>query len=286
MKNNWIRRIAGLLAGLALLTSSAFAVETPDTEAAEAQAIQSITEQGWKKVVENACALASKACAWVDQISLPSTTKGQFQSGGVTMGYLLYTPKNAQGQLPLMVYLHGGHGKGSDLSLLTDTDGFPQYLAEGKLGQVPAYVLIPQLPGDQKQWADVDSQLMQLIDQVCAERSIDRSRICLTGHSMGGTGTWDLALAHPDVFRRIAPMSGSVKTTQQTLQALSQTEIWAFVGAADRVVKPESTEKFIQAIQPQNGSARVTVFPNTDHVGVPQCAWLEYGTELLNWLFS
>lgn len=213
MKNNWIRRIAGLLAGLALLTSSAFAVETPDTEAAEAQAIQSITEQGWKKVVENACALASKACAWVDQISLPSTTKGQFQSGGVTMGYLLYTPKNAQGQLPLMIYLHGGH-------------------------------------------------------------------------SMGGTGTWDLALAHPDVFRRIAPMSGSVKTTQQTLQALSQTEIWAFVGAADRVVKPESTEEFIQAIQLQNGSARVTVFPNTDHVGVPQCAWLEHGTELLNWLFS
>lgn len=286
MERKWMRRIAGLLAGLVFLTTSAFAVETPDTAGPDAQNIQNITKQSWKKVVENACILARKACAWIDQYGTFSTTEGQFQSGGVTMGYLLYTPKNVQGQLPLLIYLHGGHGKGSDLSLLTDTDGFPQYLAEGKLGQVPAYVLIPQLPEKQKQWADVDSQLMQLIDQVCTERSIDRSRICLTGHSMGGTGTWDLALAHPDVFRRIAPMSGSIKTTQQTLQALSQTEIWAFVGAADRVVKPDSTEKFIQAIQPQNGNARVTVFPNTDHVGVPQCAWLEHGTELLNWLFS
>ncbi len=83
---------------------------------------------------------------------------------------------------------------------------------------------------------------MQLIDKVCEENHIDRSRICLTGHSMGGTGTWDLALAYPDVFSRIAPMSGSVDTTPETLALLKNTPVWAFVGENDVVVKPDSSE--------------------------------------------
>ena len=127
---------------------------------------------------------------------------------------------------------------------------------------------------------------MQLIDKVCEENRIDRSRICLTGHSMGGTGTWDLALAYPGVFSRIAPMSGSVDATTETLTILRNTPVWAFVGADDVVVRPESSERFVAALEQQNADARITVFPGTDHVGVPQKSWLEHGGELLNWLLG
>ena len=136
------------------------------------------------------------------------------------LGYLLYTPENESENLPLLVYLHGGHGKGSDLSVLLDTDGFPKYLADGELGTIPAYVLVPQLPASEKGWLSVSDAVMALIRSICEEKTIDRSRIALTGHSMGGTGTWDLALAYPDVFSRIAPMSGSIKTTSDTLTTL------------------------------------------------------------------
>ena len=202
------------------------------------------------------------------------------------LGYLLYTPENESENLPLLVYLHGGHGKGSDLSVLLDTDGFPKYLADGELGTIPAYVLVPQLPASEKGWLSVSDAVMALIRSICEEKTIDRSRIALTGHSMGGTGTWDLALAYPDVFSRIAPMSGSVKTTADTLKTLKNMPIWAFVGEDDVVVKPESTETFIESVSKQNPDARVTVFEDTDHVGVLQRAWLENGTELLNWLLQ
>ena len=235
------------------------------------------------------CAPASRAeiAYLLDQYfpsakAVPTLTENSFGS----MGYLLYTPADLQPDMPLIVYLHGGHGKGSDLSVLTDTDGFPQYLADSLLGEVPSYVLIPQLPADQRGWKPAAETVMQLIDKVCEENHIDRSRISLTGHSMGGTGTWDLALAYPDIFSRIAPMSGSVDTTPETLAILGNTPVWAFVGEDDAVVNPESSERLIAALEQQNADAQITVFPETDHVGVPQKAWLEHGAELLNWLLS
>ncbi len=214
----------------------------------------------------------------------PTLTEGSFQADGLTLGYLLYTPKNARDGMPLIVYLHGGHGKGSDLSLLTDTDGFPQYLADGLLGEVPAYVLIPQLPADQRGWKNAADAVAQLIGQVVDENGIDRGRISLTGHSMGGTGTWDLALAYPALFSRIAPMSGSVQTTTSALAALKATPVWAFVGEDDVIVKPESSKQLVAALTRQNADARITVFTDTDHFSVPQKAWLDSGAELLDWL--
>ena len=81
-------------------------------------------------------------------------------------------------------------------------------------------------------------------------------------------------------------MSGSVKTTSDTLKTLETMPIWAFVGADDVVVKPESTETFIKSVSKLNPNARVTVFEDTDHVGVLKKAWLENGTELLDWLLQ
>ncbi len=272
------------------------------------------TEAEAKVSVKNGCSWAADACAWANAeglftdalgtldlcvpasraeiaywlahfdvgTSASSLTEGSFEG----LGYLLYTPEHAAENLPLLVYLHGGHGKGSDLSVLLDTDGFPKYLADGDFGEIPAYVLIPQLPASERGWLSASDTVMALIESICEEKAIDRSRIALTGHSMGGTGTWDLALAYPDIFSRIAPMSGSVKTTSDTLKTLKTMPIWAFVGADDVVVKPESTEMFIESVSRQNPDARVTVFENTDHVGVLQRAWLENGTELLNWLLQ
>ena len=272
------------------------------------------TETAAKVSVKNGCSWALDACAWANAEGLftdalgtldlcapanraeiaywlahfdtataaSSLTEGSFEG----IGYLPYTPEDATENLPLLVYLHGGHGKGNDLSILLDTDGFPKYLADGDLGEIPAYVLIPQLPASEKGWLSRSDTVMALINTICDETSIDRSRIALTGHSMGGTGTWDLALAYPDVFSRIAPMSGSVKTTSDTLKALETMPIWAFVGADDVVIKPESTETFIESVSKLNPDVRVTVFESTDHVGVLQKAWLENGTELLNWLLQ
>lgn len=103
--------------------------------------------------------------------------------------YWLYTPSDPTEDMPLIVYLHGGSGKGDDLELITAADGFPQYLRDGKLGDVRAYVVIPQLPSSQKGWANAAAAVRSLIQATVSEFDIDKENISLTGHSMGGTGT-------------------------------------------------------------------------------------------------
>src|SRR4029079_13642454 len=55
---------------------------------------------------------------------------------------------------------------------------------------------------------DVD----QAIAAVCQDYNIDRSRIVLRGHSLGGVGTWQLGLKRPDRYVAIGPGAGPVDT--------------------------------------------------------------------------
>lgn len=201
------------------------------------------------------------------------------------LSYLLYRPAQARAGMPLIVYLHGGSGKGDDLSLLTREDGFPKYLSEGALGEVPAYVVIPQLPTEKKGWSNVATELGALIGEVCARYQVDDARVALTGHSMGGTGTWAVALAMPDRFSCIVPMSGSIKLSRENLQTLSHLPIRAFVGAADTIVDPASTLRFVEALQKTGANAQVTVLPQTDHFSVPN-AYLNEEFHIISWMLE
>lgn len=66
-------------------------------------------------------------------------------------------------------------------------------------------------------------------------------KIALTGHSMRGTGTYQLQVKLPNTFACIAPMSGIIQNAENNVSALSKTEIWEFVGTNDTIVKSEST---------------------------------------------
>lgn len=213
--------------------------------------------------------------------------KASFSEGRLgTLRYLLYTPKNASPGAPLIVYLHGSRGRGEDLSILTRTESFPKYLADGTLGEVSAYVLIPQISVSEREWKPREEEVVKLVETVCREKGIDRRRVSLAGFSMGGTGTWSVGASRPDVFSRIAPMSGGVSTTRETLAALRDTPIWAFVGEEDVVVRPRSSERFVAAVSRINAEAKITVFPETEHEGVPERAWNEKSAELLRWLIE
>lgn len=200
--------------------------------------------------------------------------------------YLLYTPENVSDNLPLIVYLHGGSGKGSDLNLLTSNEGLPQYIQDGIIDNIPAYVVIPQLPANKKGWSDVKASLNELIDSVSETYKIDRNKISLTGHSMGGTGVWDIAVAFPDLFSSVAPLSGSIKMTEANINALSQMPVWAFVGSDDTIVDPSSSERFIKRLKIKNRNAKITIFEGATHFDVPRLTYLDLNLNLVNWLLS
>lgn len=95
------------------------------------------------------------------------------------------------------------------------------------------------------------------------------NRVSLTGHSMGGTGTYQLQVKLSNTFSCIAPMSGSIKNTEENLNALSKTKIWAFVGTNDTIVDPVSTRTIINALKNKGANATITEFNGVDHFGVP-----------------
>lgn len=200
--------------------------------------------------------------------------------------YWLYTPTNPTSNMPLIVYLHGGTGRGNDLNRLTAMDGFPQYLQKGQLGNVRAYVLIPQLPSSQTVWMNAGSAVYQLIQSTVSTYQIDRQNISLTGHSLGGAGTWELACIYPQLFARIAPLSGYINVTPENISKLKNIPIKAFVGSADKIVSPSTSLEAITVLKRMNGQADITVFPGADHFSVPRLTYLDSNIDLLDWLIN
>ncbi len=59
---------------------------------------------------------------------------------------------------------------------------------------------------DWQDWGRLDA--LDVLDHALADLPVDRDRVLLTGHSMGGHGTWHVGLAHSDRFAAAAPEAG------------------------------------------------------------------------------
>jgi len=196
--------------------------------------------------------------------------------------YYLYTPVDPVEGMPLVIYLHGGTNKKADVTELLTTDGFPKYLNDGYYGDLRAYVAVPKLDNSYKGWGEIYDQIRDLIKSLNAEHSIDMNKIALTGHSMGGTGTYQLQVKLPDTFSCIAPMSGSIQNTETNIVALSKTKIWAFVGTADTIVSPESSRTIIKALNDKGSNAMITELEGATHFDVPSLVYKN--DALIRWL--
>ena len=201
-------------------------------------------------------------------------------------GYWLYTPENPTENMPLIVYLHGASGRGEDLDLVLADEDFPKYLQSGELGDVQAYVLIPQLPSDLRSWSDISDSLYSLIQKIVSDFSIDVENISLAGFSMGGTGVWELAVEYPDLFARIAPLAGSARGVLEYASLLKEIPVRAFVGADDTVITPNSSKQMVAKLQNAGADAQITVLDGADHVSIPSLVYHDESVRLVEWLLG
>ena len=199
-------------------------------------------------------------------------------------GYWLYTPENPTENMPLIVYLHGASGRGEDLNLVVSDEDFPKYLQSGELGDVRAYVLIPQLPADLRSWSDIGDSLYSLIQKTVSDFSVDTENISLVGFSMGGTAVWELAAEYPDLFARIAPLAGSARGVLEQVSVLQEIPVRAFVGSADTVIAPNSSEQMVAELKKSGADAQIIVLDGADHVSVPSLVYHDESIRLVEWL--
>jgi len=155
------------------------------------------------------------------------------------LGYLLYLPKDYtqnKKTYPLMLFLHGMGKRGNDLSLVK-MHGPPKLVEAGQ--DFPFIIVSPQCPLTYEYWP-IDFVAV-LLDEITACYRVDPNRIYLTGLSMGGYGTWDLATEYPDRFDAIAPICGG---NADKAARLKNIPVWAFHGAKDPLVPIKESQKW------------------------------------------
>jgi hypothetical protein len=233
--------------------------------------------------------LNGKVKYWTEQGDLQydlTFYHGQNQNPAeVKYNYLAYLPKDYNTDTlktwPLIIYLHGGSGRGTDLKKLY-SNGIPDQIYRGR--EFPFIVISPQCPLNIR-WS-TDNWFEYLYDEVTAKYRIDTSRVYLTGFILGGSGTWYIAAKYPDKFAAIAPMSGftsHMDYIDNHLDRLIDMPIWAFHGKIDRVVAFEETERIIKKLQGKNKNLKFSAKSDEGH----GYNWLVYpGQELYDWFLK
>ena len=196
------------------------------------------------------------------------------------MNYKLYFPKENIKQLPLLVFLHGAGERGDMLedAWRINVHAIPKYISEGM--ELPALVLCPQCPIN-FDWNNMVFFLKSLIDEVVEKYGVDKSRISLTGISMGAFGSYEMGALYNSYFSAIAPICGGGLSWRGG--DIANTPIWAFHGDADDVVPVKNSIEMIDAISKNGGDTRLTLLHNIDHNSW-DFAYKE--TRVIDWLIN
>jgi len=218
-------------------------------------------------------------------------------TSGVVLNYRLMKPIDfdSEKRYPLVVFLHGAGERGSDNNSQLK-HGAKEFATDENRKKYPAYVLAPQCPSGLK-WVEVDwtlprseipeapSQSMVLlkglIDTMKESSNINKSRIYITGLSMGGYGTWDAVARYENLFAAAAPICGG--GDPKTVSRFAKLPLWCFHGSEDPTVPVGRSREMIDALKAIGASPRYI-----EYAGVEHDSWTETykNPELFSWLFE
>ncbi|MCX7805274.1 MAG: alpha/beta fold hydrolase, partial [Planctomycetota bacterium] len=109
----------------------------------------------------------------------------------------------ASSEYPLLVFLHH-HGW---------TDWYRPFQGH-PAPEVPGFIVAaPHGRGSCDYMWIAEDDVLAVMDAVAADLRVDRSRVYVTGWSMGGTGSWNLACRYPDRFAAAYPVAGNTDFT-------------------------------------------------------------------------
>ena len=183
-------------------------------------------------------------------------TEGKFHS----MKYLISTPKNfdPEKKYPLIIFLHGCGTRAPDTGILRNNSGFLHLQGF----QHKNFILLAPLCSVSN-WNEAMPTLIRLVDQIRNMASVDTDRVSLTGNSMGGYGTWELASLRPNWFASIMPLCGG--GIPWMAYELKDIPIRAFHGLKDPTVDPIESLEMVKAVNRYGGYADLILFPDLDH---------------------
>jgi len=131
-----------------------------------------------------------------------------------------------------------------------------------------------------------EQDVLLVINELVAEYSIDTNRIYLAGASMGGYGSWKIALNYPDLFAAVSPLCGPANMEAYGSSHFPDTDHQALLdayspiqyiqnarylpadiqhGAVDQTVRVRHSREMVKYLSELDFEHRYTEYPNVGH---------------------
>jgi len=213
-------------------------------------------------------------------------------AAGRTLPYRLLLPKNYEParSYPVILYLHGGAGRGTD-NLKPLEWGPMLFLEPGVRDKHDFFLVVPQCPrgsgwiSGMKKWEDNDPMplALELVRQVLPkEFRLDPKRRYLTGVSMGGVAVWSTMIQKPGFFAAAVPVCSGGDSGMVTAAA-AKYPIWVFHSDDDPLMPVQSVRELVKEWSKQGGIAKYT-----EYTGLQHSSWKKAYVDatMFDWLFA
>jgi len=224
----------------------------------------------------------------------PSELKYFYGPHGDTLPYRLIRPEHYDQSktYPLVVYLHDFWDKGNDGKKHL-RNFIWQLLTPENRAAYPCFIIAPQMPVDEPKWkpdGGLGSETWPLrataliIERESEALPIDKKRVYMIGHSMGGAGAIHFTTHNPEKLAAMVAISAFYKFTPNAALQLAKVPSWLIYGAQDNKIPLQLRQEIRLYLREAKANFKFTEVPGKAH----RC-WntlTETTPELLPWLFA
>ena len=196
-----------------------------------------------------------------------------FKEAEKDMGYAVYVPEayDPKRSWPLII---GLHGLASNPSQLIRYPGFTS------LAEKHGYIIACPMGYNSSAWYGAatfvskrvgklsEQDVMNVLAISRKDFNIDPGRIYLMGHSMGGGGTFYIAMKHPGIWAALAPIAPAIYARATGLEKIKHIPVICIQGARDRLVKASKTRKWVEQMKELKMEHKYIEDPKGGHMNV------------------
>lgn len=216
-------------------------------------------------------------------------------ANGVSIPYRIYVPDTNK-KCSLLLFLHGAGERGNDnrTHITIHEDLIERAINDDKKECI---VIAPQCPNEMQwvntPWANGSYSfenipmstamecVIEILELVKSQYSINDKRMYVAGMSMGGYGTWNILMHYPNMFAAAIPVCGAGDPNMA--EKIKHIPIRVYHNADDTTVPVSGSREMVEALKLCNGDVTYSENPDGEHN-----SWYRAYTEpdILEWLFS
>lgn len=205
---------------------------------------------------------------------------------GKVLPYRILYPLNYDKtkKYPLLLFLHGAGERGKDNEAQL-TWGADLFITDESRKNFPAIIILPQCPAESF-WAStkIDRTVTpfkiefdysaepawplaaanELVKKIINEEGVEKSKVYISGLSMGGMGTFESVYRYPDLYAAALPICGGGSVNQYD-NRVTKTAFWVFHGGADPVVNVKLSQEMVEKLKSLNTEVKYNEYPGVGH---------------------